>query len=425
MAIKEFQSEIEEIQKFAQQNDNEIASFVFEDIIKQKHGNVNEEILKELYGYIREKGINILPDMCDDYQNVFSDPQKFIPSDVKIGQSTLNVSNLMERLSNDEFDLAPEFQRKNELWDYGKQSRLIESLMLKIPLPAFYFDGSSEDKWIVIDGLQRLSAFLNYLVGTIDENGKRVKKSFEGLQYLTDFNGKCFDDLPRQYIRRIKESSIIAFIVEKGTPTEVVYNIFQRINTGGVTLEAQEIRHALYQGKGTKLLIKLADTKEFLRATQNAIPTDRMLDCEFVLRYIAFTRFDYENEYQGNIDNYLITALNRLNNMSDDNLVIIEQDFIKDMDNCNNIFGKYAFRKVNPEKKRGPINKAIFELWSVCIHCLSQNEIDKIFQRKEVVLEKYIKLLLDKDYSSAIKAGDKYSVIRRIDMTKKMLESFI
>ena len=81
--------------------------------------------------------------------------------------------------------------------------------MLKIPLPAFYFDASREDKWVVIDGVQRLTTFRNYLVGNIQQDGSKVKHEFKGLQYLTDFNGKTFDDLPRQYIRRIKESAIV------------------------------------------------------------------------------------------------------------------------------------------------------------------------------------------------------------------------
>ena len=98
--------------------------------------------------------------------------------------------------------------------------------MLKIPIPAFYFNAADDDRWVVIDGRQRLTAFQNFLVG---EGGE--KKAFEGLQYLRDFNGFTFDDLPRQYARRIKETPIIAFTVEKGTPDAVVFNIFQRINT--------------------------------------------------------------------------------------------------------------------------------------------------------------------------------------------------
>ena len=91
------------------------------------------------------------------------------------------------------------------------------------------------------------------------------------MQYLTDFNGKTFEDLPRQYIRRIKEASIVAYTVIKGTPDEIVFNIFQRINTGGVQLNDQEIRQALYSGRGTELLKTLAERREFKEATQFAV----------------------------------------------------------------------------------------------------------------------------------------------------------
>lgn len=224
---------IEEIINFAKENNNEISLFVVQDIIKNKKTGVDEDLLNKALHQLQEQGVRILPlDMDEGYKADMDEPDKFIPSDVNITQVPTNVSNIMERLENNEFDLTPAFQRNGGLWDEEKQSQLIESLMLKIPLPAFYFDASKEDEWIVIDGLQRLTAFQNYLVGNKQEDGSRKKSNFKGMQYLTDFNGKTFDDLPRQYIRRIKESSIVAYTVIKGTPDEVVFNIFQRINTG-------------------------------------------------------------------------------------------------------------------------------------------------------------------------------------------------
>lgn len=256
---------IKEIEEFAKkENDNKISLFVVQDIIKNKLTGIDEDLLNEALYLLRERGIEILPlDMDEGYEAEQEEPDKFVPSDVTITQTPTNISNIMDRLENNEYDLTPAFQRHSGLWNEEKQSQLIESLMLKIPLPAFYFDATSDDKWIVIDGLQRLTVFQNYLVGNIQPDGTRVKYKFKGMQYLTDFNGKTFDDLPRQYIRRIKESSIVAYTVTKGTPTEVVFNIFQRINTGGVQLNDQEIRQALYSGKGTELIKVLSERKEF------------------------------------------------------------------------------------------------------------------------------------------------------------------
>ncbi len=250
---------IEEIINFARTNDNEISLFIVQDIIKSKAG-IDEDLLNLALHQLREQGIKILPPDADEgYRADLNESDKFIPSDVNITQVPATVKNIMDRLGNNEFDLTPAFQRHGGLWSEEKQSQLIESLMLKIPLPAFYFDASKEDDWIVIDGLQRLTSFQNYLTGSIQKDGSRKKRSFKGMQYLTDFNGKTFDELPRQYIRRIKESSIVAYTVTQGTPEEIVFNIFQRINTGGIELNDQEIRQALYSGKGTDLIKVLAE----------------------------------------------------------------------------------------------------------------------------------------------------------------------
>lgn len=304
--MQEISSQIKkEIEDFAKENNNEISLFAVSDILNNKTAGIDEDLLNHTLDQLRKEGIKLLPlDMDEGYKADMNEPDQFIPSDVNITQIPTNISNIMERLENEEFDLTPVFQRHGGLWSKEEQSQLIESLMLKIPLPAFYFDAAREDKWIVIDGLQRLTSFQNYLVGNMQENGLRKKYCFTGLQYLSDFNGMTFDDLPRQYIRRIKESSIIAYTVIKGTPDEVVFNIFQRINTGGIQLNAQEIRQALYSGKGTDLIKELAELQEFKEATQFAVKPERMLDREYVLRFLAFTELDYKKEYKGNINNF-------------------------------------------------------------------------------------------------------------------------
>ena len=145
----------------------------------------------------------------------------------------------------------------------------------------------------------------------------------------------------------------------------MVFNIFRRINTGGLQLTPQEIRQALYRGKGTDLIAKLAECQEFLEATQYSVAPDRMLDREYITRFIAFTELDYRAEYKGNIDNFLIKGLKRVNNYSENQLSEIEHNFRRIMKYVADIFGKYAFRKYNQDWRRGPINKAIFELWAL------------------------------------------------------------
>lgn len=415
--LRDMNDRMKEIEDFAKDNNNKISLFIVQDILKNKKTGVDEDLLNLVLEHLRERGIKILPlDEDEGYRAEEEEPDKFVPSDVNIIQTPMNISNIMDRLDNKEFDLTPAFQRNSDLWSEEKQSQLIESLMLKIPLPAFYFDASREDQWVVIDGLQRLTAFKNYLVG---------QSCFTGMQYLTDFNGKTFKDLPRQYIRRVKEASIVAYTVIKGTPDEIVFNIFQRINTGGVQLNDQEIRQALYSGRGTELLKTLAERKEFKEATQFAVKPDRMLDREYVLRFISFTELDYKKEYKGNIDNFLIKGLKKANNFSEGDIIRVTEKFVKVMNICKEVFGKYAFRKYNKDYRRGPINKAIFEMWAICFGGLDFGQLEKIKISKKEFLEGFGNLLSVPEFSVALKAGDPYSYNKRIEMCNQLIKEYI
>lgn len=424
--IQEIDDRLNEIEEFAKDNDNKISLFVVQDIIKNKKDGIDEDILNQVMEVLRQKGIRILPEDEDEGYEAYKDePDKFIPADVNISQNPMNISNIMERIDNQEFDMSPAFQRNSDLWSKDKQSQLIESLMLKIPLPAFYFDASSEDKWIVIDGLQRLTAFQNYLVGKYNEEGIKEKYRFTGLQYLTDFNDKTFDDLPRQYIRRIKEAAMVVYTVNKGTPDEIVFNIFQRINTGGVPLNDQEIRQALYSGEGTELLKTLAEKEEFRQATQYAVKSERMLDREYVLRFISFTVMNFREEYKGNIDSYLIKGLKLANTFDEEQKEKVSAKFIRTMDACSNIFGRLAFRKYNSKYRRGPINKAIFEIWSICFNDLTDGQLKKIIDNKDKFIDRFGELLADNNFSTMLKSGDQYSYSKRIETCENMVKEFI
>lgn len=422
MVMKEsWKEKFDEIVKFANKNDNTIGVKTVKDILKDKHESITSQQILEAMQEIVQCGVKLVDENDEGYPAEEIGPDTFIPADVNISQKPINVYNLMERLKNNEINLSPDFQRHGDLWSMKKQSQLIESLMLKIPIPAFYFNAADDDRWVVIDGRQRLSAFQNFLV----EDSMGNKKVFEGLQYLRDFNGFTFDDLPRQYARRIKETPIIAFTVEKGTPDKVVFNIFQRINTGGVILNDQEIRQALYLGPATELIQRLAESAEFLAATQNAIPAERMRDREYVNRFLAFTELDYKKDYKGNIDNYLIKVLKQVNNYNHDQLQEIEETFKRVMRFCWEIFGKYAFRKYNMNWRRGPINKAIFEIWAVCFAELSDDQLELIVEKKEAFLNAFGALQQNGEFISALKGGDQYSTMRRIDMARTMVKEFV
>jgi uncharacterized protein with ParB-like and HNH nuclease domain len=191
----------------------------------------------------------------------------FSTKDIKITSAAILLPSLINRLKHDEIGI-PEFQRNADLWTPTVMSRLIESILLKLPLPVFYFDASDPEKWQVIDGLQRLSAIRRFFV---DKNLKLKK-----LQFLSELDGKGYDDLERGFQRTIDETSFLTYQIEAQTPKEVRYSIFNRINTGGTPLNAQEIRQALNQGAGLEFLKDVCENEVFKKIV--GVDSKRMLD---------------------------------------------------------------------------------------------------------------------------------------------------
>ena len=207
------------------------------------------------------------------------------PLKVDILPQTLSMQAVIDRLENNEIDLEPDFQRRKDLWSEKEQSRLIESILIRIPLPAFYFDGRNDDCWTVVDGLQRISTINNFVVRKSEDE---FKLKLSDLEYLVEFNGKTFEELPRPMQRRIRECQIYCYCIRGGTPDDVTSSIFKRLNTGGLPLSLAEIRNAVYRGNASNLVRKMAESKCFINATRNKIPTDRMEDRDFTALFLAF-----------------------------------------------------------------------------------------------------------------------------------------
>ena len=314
----------------------------------------------------------------------------FDPSKINISFKPITLDLLIKRINEEEIKLNTEFQRHDGLWTEKQQSQLIESLMIRIPIPAFYFDGTDDNKWLIVDGLQRLSTLKKFI---IDE-----ELVLENMEYLIQYNNCRYSQLPRQMQRRIEETQLIAFIINPGTPSEVKYNIFKRINTGGLTLEPQEIRHALNQGIPTIFLQELAEISEFWEATCNVIRSDRMQDREFILRFIAFNIIHY-NDYTPDLDSFLNNAMAKINRLSNSDRELLKNKFRNAMIYAKKIFGTDAFRKrYNLLDNRQPINKALFETWAVNLGNLTNTELENLVERKDKLINGFINLMNEKTF---------------------------
>lgn len=397
-------------------NDIIVSNFYVELPTEMRTEENHDEILR----YLEDKGIVVVNDgvEVDDSEKgaEISEIRPFDPSKIDIDMKTMELSSLIKRIQYNEINLNTDFQRKGGLWSKQKKSQLIESTLLRIPLPAFYFDGGDRDNWLIIDGLQRITSLKEFVV---DET-----LTLTGLEFFKDLEGMKFSELPRTFIRRIEETNIIAFIVKSGTPANVKYNIFKRINTGGLELTPQEIRHALYQGQATEICKALSERVEFKNATAHSLRNDRMQDQEFVLRFVAVCYYGVD-KYEGVPDNYLNGAMEFLNDKNNIDYEELEKSFVRVMVAAGMLMGRYAFRKLAYDGMRRPINKAIYEAWCRALFRLSDGELNILFQKKEVVYDDFLELCESDTFLAMLKSSDKKSFGQRIKRIQDMMEEII
>ena len=287
------------------------------------------------------------------------------------------VDRLVKKFDNKELILNPDFQR-NEVWGIKQKSRLIESILIKIPIPSFYIDARDEAKWIVVDGLQRLSTIIKY-----------IKDDFalKDLEFLKAIDGKKFSELDRNFQRRIEDFKLTLYLIRPNTPEDIALNIFTRINTLGEPLSPQELRHAIYNGQSTKLLKELAQSQEFEKAVKPTISMQkRMSDRELILRLLAFKISTYKNyKKSNNLAIFLATAMKKINSMNEKELESLREFFKASMQKVYTVFSEFSFRKIyeNDNKKR-PINKSLFEIFG---YFIDSYDIEKLKKCKKSIID--------------------------------------
>ena len=324
--------------------------------------------------------------------------QPFDTRAIRIESKSGNMNTLLSRLENDEIDLAPDFQRLGGIWTPQNQSRLMESLMLRIPIPAFYFDGTDDEKWLVVDGLQRLTAIRRFV---IDQDLRLCD-----LEYLKEHEGKTFSELPRPLQRAIREADLVWYVIMPGTPENVKFDVFRRINTGGLPLSSQEIRHALNGKPVTEVIRKLAESEEFKRATAYGISDKRMDDRECVTRFLVFAEFPPESYDKDDFDAFLNAGMHHLN-AHPELLRDLQPRFLRAMRAAERIFGNDAFRKrYYSNAARFPVNKTLFESWSVNLDACTDEELQILEQKKDDLKEAFMRLMReDSVFEKAVTQG--------------------
>lgn len=394
-------------------------------------------------------------DTSDQGETGEDETDPFNPEEISIDTRLVTMETLLRRLEQGSIQLNPDFQRQ-EVWDNVRKSQLIESLMLKIPIPMFYVSSDEKGNWSVVDGLQRISTFRDFILGPrFMKNSSRFQSEkgngmvLTGLEFWKSLNGYTMNKLPRHLYNRILESEFTFTIVNPGTHEEVKRNIFKRLNTGGMPLSSQEIRNALYTGPSTRLLNELVQTREFKDATCHSIHSQRMEDCELVLRFVAFLlRKPKTYKRTQNIDTWLSDTMIILNALPEldtremkkcvQQKTIILADiekidfdsirelFLLAMRRARKLFGKHAFRKSTPEMRRRPINKSLFEIWSVLLCEMTEEDFNVLYKNRTKIIPDYRAILDDYNFEIAISRDSMRhtSVSLRYDKLKELVKKY-
>ncbi|EAH7071625.1 DUF262 domain-containing protein, partial [Campylobacter jejuni] len=175
---------------------------------------------------------------------------------IRIEKGRMSFFEIKRRQERGDIQISPEFQRE-DVWNYKQKSELIESVLMGIPIPVFYFFESKDTKIQVVDGRQRITTFIDFMNDKFDL--KQVK-------IITDIIGKKFSDLNVIQQRKIEDYQIDTYTIQPPTPEQVKFNIFDRVNRGGTRLNNQEMRNALYQGNSTELINELSKEECFKKA---------------------------------------------------------------------------------------------------------------------------------------------------------------
>ncbi|TSD67627.1 DUF262 domain-containing protein [Inquilinus sp. KBS0705] len=394
----------------------------------------------------------------DEEDEITPDNEDFVPFDpmkISIDTKGISMDTILRRIKQGTINLNPDFQR-NEVWTDEKKCRLIESLMLKIPLPMFYVSIDDDGNFNVVDGLQRLSTIRDFVLGksyleTKDESLSGFGIKLKNLEFWgPSFNNFQFKELPVHIQNRIMETEFSFTIINPGTPEDVKRNIFKRINTGGVPLTDQEIRHALYVGNSTDLLKLLASKQTFKNATDNKLKANRMVDREFILRCIAFMIRDYSKyPKSGDVDTFLSDTMRIINAMPDfapsttkklfnerihrddiqiDSLKMIEVRFLSAMKRTQLIFGEHNFRTSYYGLRKTPVNKALFETWGAIFSKLESEEFEILVENKKEFINDYNLNYLSKDSFKQVvsrNALKQTSVIERHSKLNTLVKKYL
>ncbi|WP_156246155.1 GmrSD restriction endonuclease domain-containing protein [Stutzerimonas frequens] len=367
----------------------------------------------------------------EDYSATDLVSKPWNPKDIRITTKTFSIREVYTQILERELDLAPDFQRAF-VWRSAQQVKLVESILLGIPLPAFYFNQDNDGNFQVIDGVQRLTTIRHFM-------SDELELTSDGVDYLKSLSGLRFSTLDGATRRRFGSTQIVAHVIEPQTPDEVKYDIFSRVNTGGSQLSPQEIRHCMSKTTSRTLLKNLVESSSFDEATNWFFwrrdnsgdwyrDNRRMADREMALRFCAFYGEPIaEYALASSLNAFLLDFTRKLDEgrlssgLKVDDLCAA---FDRAMRNCNHILDDHAFRRPAQDGRRGPLNRAVFESQALA---LADYELSDLLPYKEELRQGFLELFHRINYDGAVRSGtgDYRKVLVRLEEPKSMIKGIV
>lgn len=357
------------------------------------------------------------------------------PKKIRITTKSFTLREIVTQIEDGEIDLSPDFQREY-VWRPRQRTRLVESILLGIPLPAFYFNQSEDGSYQVVDGVQRLTTIREFMRG--NHTLSRVD-----LEYLKDLDEVDYGNLDSVLVRRFRATQIVVHVIEPQTPDEVKYDIFNRVNTLGSPLSAQEIRHAMSGDRSREFLRTLVEDDRFDAATESQYwrrdangeqirNSARMANRELALRFCAFRHFpDEEYRKHPSLDAFLMNFTRQIDGtdeateISNAEMEQLKKDFFNAMVAAEEVLGRAAFRRwpVDAER-RGPINRAVFEAQA---NALAEYPIEQLLEHKDDIVAAFRNAFGEEDYTRSVTVGtgSPTRVAYRLERTKAILREVL
>lgn len=317
--------------------------------------------------------------------------------------------DVVRRIEKGRFVLDPEFQREF-VWDEKKQSRLIESVLMRIPLPVFYVAENDEGRLIMVDGRQRVTTLKRFIDGELKLD----------LEDRKDLHRKQFAQLEARLQNRVEDCQLRFYIIDHKVPERARLDIFERVN-GGEVLTRQQMRNAIYNGTATQFLKEEAGTNLFREATGDSLDAKKMQDREFVNRFCSFSLLSLDT-YKGDMDDWLARGLKELERLSEAERQTLRAKLQLGLRNNFTVFAKHAFRKHREAAhRRSIINASIFD---VMMSELSKRDEASVAARADALRSAFIRRMDDVEFERAVTYGPNAAkeVRKRFEIATAMMK---